>query len=81
MELAAGAMVERIRDEGETLQTEMFLNDELSTLADSVRQFLPKDPHGVNDPHHFEWKVMCFEGMWMQPDLFQRKRETAAGGR
>ena len=81
MEQAVGAMVARLREEGETPQTEMFLNEELSTLADSKRQFLPKDPHGVNDPHHFEWNVMCFEGMWMQPDLFPRKHENAASGR
>ena len=68
MELAVGAMVARIRDEGETPQTETFLNKEFS-------QF-PEDPHGVNDQHQFEWRVMCFEGMWKQPHLFPRKDEN-----
>ena len=73
MGVAVDAMVARLHKEGETPQTEMFLNDELSALADSARQFLPKDPHDVNDPHHFEWMVMCFEGMWKEPVLFPRK--------
>ena len=76
MELAVGAMVARIRDEGETPQTETFLNEEFSHFADSVKRFLPEDQHGVNDQHQFEWKVMCFEGMWKQPDLFPRKDEN-----
>ena len=81
MEMAVDAMVARIRDEGETPQTAMFLNGALSALADSTRQFLPKDPHGVNDTYHFEWAVMCFEGMWKQPDRFPRKDSNAASGR
>ena len=70
---AVDAMVARLRNEGGTPQTEIFLNDELSELADSERPFSQKNQGGANDPHHFEWMVMCFEGMWKQPDLFPRK--------
>ncbi len=76
MREAVDAMVARIRDEGETPQTETFLNEELSKFADSVKRFLPEDRHGVNDQHQFEWRVMCFEGMGKQPHLFPREDEN-----
>ena len=77
--LPCDAIIVRLRAEGETQQTTKFLDGELSDLADSVRQFLPKDPHGVNDKHRFEWNVMCFEGMWKEPDKFPRKDKNDKG--
>ena len=74
-EVAIDAMVARLRAEGETPQTEKYLLAELAATVDSVAESLPKDPAGVNDPHRFEWMVMCFEGMWKEPDLFPRRHD------
>ena len=73
MEQAVDAMVARLRKEGETPDTNVFLESAFKPVTDNVPQYLPPDPHGVNDPHRYEWAIMIFEGMWKKPNLFPKK--------
>ena len=73
MEAAVDAMVARLRAEGETLETEEFLLAEMAAMVGNVAQSFPNDPAGVNDGRRFERMIMCFEGMWKEPDLFPKK--------
>lgn len=58
------AMVNRLLTEGQTEETEVFLNGAMTGSARMMDTALPEDPHGVNEPHRYGWMIASFEKGW-----------------